>query len=202
MSGADGRPSPRAGRPPIMVPEASIDIDRPIAEVFRFVTDPTNDPRWHTTVVRVTRTSVGPVGAGSTFEGIYDSHRRTLNSPARPADFQAIRGRMAEFVPNRRSRLLVEFVERPRGFGARVLGRTFELTFRFEESGGSTRVFRGAEVNPTGIVRLLVPFFLPLNAGRSRYLLRLLKAAVEAAVPTTNEAAGPSFQSPRPEDGT
>lgn len=67
--------------------EESIVIRRPLDTVFSFVADTTNDPRWHTTVVEGQRTSAGPVGLGTTFEGIYDSKKRTLDAPAHAANF-------------------------------------------------------------------------------------------------------------------
>jgi uncharacterized protein YndB with AHSA1/START domain len=38
-------------------------IDRPVEEVFAFVSDPTNDPQWHETVLEVTPISEGPAPA-------------------------------------------------------------------------------------------------------------------------------------------
>ena len=61
--------------------EESIIIRRPIDEVFDFVADGTNDPTWHTTVVEGRRASAGPIGLGTTFDVIYDSHKDTLATP-------------------------------------------------------------------------------------------------------------------------
>ena len=44
----------------------SVLIDRPLAEVFAFVSNLENDPPW-TAAVEVHRTSQGPVGVGTTF---------------------------------------------------------------------------------------------------------------------------------------
>jgi carbon monoxide dehydrogenase subunit G len=46
-------------------------ILRPIEEVFDFLADPRNEPRWLPGASSVTKTSDGPVGAGSTFVGSY-----------------------------------------------------------------------------------------------------------------------------------
>ena len=46
----------------------SVLIDRPLAEVFAFVSNLENDPPW-TAAVEVRRTSQGPVGVGTTFSG-------------------------------------------------------------------------------------------------------------------------------------
>ncbi len=47
--------------------ELSVVIERPVEEVFAFVTDPENEPLWQSTSLETERTSGGPVGVGSTF---------------------------------------------------------------------------------------------------------------------------------------
>jgi len=160
--------------------EESIVIRRPLDTVFSFVADTTNDPRWHTTVVEGQRTSAGPVGLGATFEGIYDSKKRTLDTPAHPTNFQHVRAVITEYVENQSLRIRVEFTDPPRGIGARVLGRSFELTFRFERAPEGTRVYRGGEFHPVPLIRPLLPFFIRFNRGRNRYLLANLKRAIES----------------------
>ncbi|HEY8869351.1 MAG TPA: SRPBCC family protein [Candidatus Limnocylindrales bacterium] len=167
--------------------EESIVIGRPIHEVFAFVADATNDPRWHTTVVEAQRTSAGPIGLGTTFEGIYDSKKRTLDALAHPANFQRVRAVITEFVANRSLRIQVEFTDPPRGIGARVLGRSFDLTFRFEAVPEGTRVYRAGEFHPVPLIRPLVPLFARLNSGRNRYLLANLKRAVESRTVAMNQ---------------
>jgi hypothetical protein len=163
----------------VQIPEASIDIARDIGEVFAFVSDVRHDVRWHTTVVEMRLASAEPIGLGTRFEGTYDSHKHTLETPAEPANFQPLVVTLTDFVPERAIRGHVEFVGPPRGIGARVLGRSFDLTFRFEPVQGGTRVFRGGEVHPMALVRPLLPLFSRANAGRSAYLLANLKRAIE-----------------------
>jgi uncharacterized protein YndB with AHSA1/START domain len=43
-------------------------IDRPIQDVFAFVSVPANLPKWQTGVKAVRQTSDGPVGVGATFQ--------------------------------------------------------------------------------------------------------------------------------------
>jgi uncharacterized protein YndB with AHSA1/START domain len=46
----------------------TVDIDRPVDEVFAFVADPANFPSWAGALVKESRqTSAGPVGVGTTF---------------------------------------------------------------------------------------------------------------------------------------
>ena len=161
------------------VPEASIDIARDIHEVFTFVSDVTNDVRWHTTVVHARRISDSPIGLGSRFEVTYDSHRHTLETPPHPSNFQPLMVTLTEFVADRAVRGHVESTGPLRGIGARVLGRAYDLTFRFEPVPGGTRVYRGGELQPVALIRPLLPLFMWANAGRSRYLLENLKRAIE-----------------------
>jgi Polyketide cyclase / dehydrase and lipid transport len=47
--------------------EHSVLIDRPVEEVFAFVTDPNNDPLWHASTLDTEQTSEGSVGVGTTY---------------------------------------------------------------------------------------------------------------------------------------
>jgi hypothetical protein len=163
----------------VQVAEESIDITRDVSEVFAFVSDLTNDVKWHTTVVEGHRVSDGPLGPGARFEGMYDSHRRTLDTPPDPANFQPLVATITEYVLDQALRTHIEFTGPPRGIGARILGRAFDLTFRFEAVPGGTRVFRGGDIQPVALVRPILPLFMRANAGRGRYLLANLKRAIE-----------------------
>jgi uncharacterized membrane protein len=46
--------------------EKTIFINYPQQELFDFLTDPTNDPKWRSTAVSAEWTSEGPIGVGST----------------------------------------------------------------------------------------------------------------------------------------
>jgi uncharacterized membrane protein len=50
--------------------EASVVIDRPIDEVFAYVMEVGNWPRWHSGMLEGRQTSEGPVGVGTTFQGV------------------------------------------------------------------------------------------------------------------------------------
>ena len=49
--------------------EFNLVINRPVEEVFAFVSNSENLPRWRSTVLEVKKTSEGPLGVGSTFRG-------------------------------------------------------------------------------------------------------------------------------------
>lgn len=47
--------------------QQSVDIARPLAEVFAFVANPGNDARWGSNLLEVTQLSPGPLGVGARF---------------------------------------------------------------------------------------------------------------------------------------
>jgi uncharacterized protein YndB with AHSA1/START domain len=47
--------------------ETSVQIERPIADVFDYISDPTNFPRWNSAVQSVRETSPGADGVGATY---------------------------------------------------------------------------------------------------------------------------------------
>ncbi len=165
-------------------PEQSIVIDRPVEEVFQFVSDPTNDPKWHPPLIEVTRTSPGPNLLGSTFKGRYDPQRRTLATPVRTSGLQELIGEIVEYEPNQRYKLRIRFVDHPKGLFARLLGSEFNLSFRVVPVSGGTQLFRTGEFNPAGIAALFAPLLGPLARRRNLYLLSIIKANLEAPPPT------------------
>jgi hypothetical protein len=46
-------------------------VGRPIEEVFDFLADLRNETAWNPRVVRIDTTSAGPMGAGTSFRGLY-----------------------------------------------------------------------------------------------------------------------------------
>lgn len=46
--------------------ETSVVIERPVEEVFEFVTNPQNEALWSSTVIEQKQTSEGPMGVGAT----------------------------------------------------------------------------------------------------------------------------------------
>ncbi|ALG13418.1 SRPBCC family protein [Kibdelosporangium phytohabitans] len=47
--------------------EATVEIDRPVAEVFAFLADGTNDPKFSPRVLRIDKTPDGPTAVGTVF---------------------------------------------------------------------------------------------------------------------------------------
>ncbi len=53
-------------------------IDRPVEEVWSFVSDPGNDPKWYQGTMEVRRISKGPTVVGTTFEAVIQFRGRSL----------------------------------------------------------------------------------------------------------------------------
>lgn len=58
--------------------EKTICIDHPIAEVFAFLSDLENIPKWNYYVVRVTKLSNGPIGIGTTYHQVRKTDEQDL----------------------------------------------------------------------------------------------------------------------------
>ena len=70
--------------------ELHIVVNRPIEEVFNFLADIRNETAWNPRVVRLEKTSDGPIGVGTSFEGVYQglgTLRTQLVAVERPARF-------------------------------------------------------------------------------------------------------------------
>ncbi len=89
----------------------SVDIARPLEEVFAFVANSANDALWGSNLVEVTKISPGPIGVSSRF-------RYTARFAGR--QFELVR-EITEYEPNRRQ--AVKTISGPLRFGG---VRTFE----------------------------------------------------------------------------
>jgi uncharacterized protein YndB with AHSA1/START domain len=116
--------------------ETHVRIERPIDEVFDFVSDPQNFPRWNSAVRTVRKTSAGPDGVGSTF-----SMERDLSG-----------GRAENALE-----LLVH--ARPREFAIRTTSGPTPFLYRytFSPENGATIVQLDAEVELPAAVALVGP---------------------------------------------
>ena len=114
--------------------EFSIDVRRPVEEVFAYLTDPTNLPEWQSGALEAS--VQGPLQTGQTI-----------------TETRKFLGRRIE------SKLAVEQYEPPRKFAARVTSGP--VPFRFEQTtepeGSGTRVSVLVEGEPGGFFKLAEP---------------------------------------------
>jgi len=115
----------------------TLTIRRPIEEVFAFLADFENVPRWNHAIESTTKTSPGPVGVGGTY-------RQIRLEPSRSEEGFGV----TVFEPG--SRLAIDGEIGP--FHARV-------DYRLEPIEGATRLINDVELQPSSAVsKLLAPF--------------------------------------------
>jgi len=117
--------------------EASVMIDRPVEEVWKFMTDLSKLPKWNTGVLEAKQTSSGPLGVGTTLQ------IRSSNMVGY--------ARVVEYEPNRRAAF-----EYPSG----PLKGTMERS-SVENVEGKTRFTRTADLKFSGVYKLVGPFLTP-----------------------------------------
>ena len=125
--------------------EASVIVNRPAEDVWKFMTDLANTPKWDPGVIEVKQTSTGPIGVGTTLQSRH-SRNRVLNV------------RVIEYEPNRKFTL--EFTSGP------VKGTRGSYVMANIE-GKNTKLTRTLDVKFSGVYKLLGPF-LARSARRER----------------------------------
>jgi uncharacterized protein YndB with AHSA1/START domain len=118
--------------------EASTTVDRPVDEVWKFVTDLSNSPKWHIEgdsewFAEMKQTSTGPLGVGTTF-----LYRRSKYP-------KITDGRVVVYEPNRK--VSFEFTS-----GA-MKGATVIMSFEVIE--GKTRVIETDDYKLSGFWKLV-----------------------------------------------
>jgi len=68
--------------------EASVVINRPVEEVFEFVTNPENDPQWRSGFLESKQTSEGPKGVGTTEQGVVQLLGRRIEWTAEATEYE------------------------------------------------------------------------------------------------------------------
>lgn len=68
--------------------EASVDINRPIEEVFAYATDPTKAPEWSSMILESTLEGSGPIGVGSRFSVVAKVLGRRVDSTAEVTQYE------------------------------------------------------------------------------------------------------------------
>lgn len=155
----DGRPAPLQS-PPVPRSEASVEIDRPAAEVFGWLLDRERRLRWVDGLEASESLDAGDPAVGSRF-------RETLSQHGLNATVETT---IAELDPPRRITLVVD----ARGLHART-----ETTLA--EAGGRTRVVSALDATARGMAGRLVAGVVARQAqGSLERSLARLKALVEA----------------------
>lgn len=136
----------------------SITINRPVAEVFAFVSDVSNEPAWHTDLLEVRKTSDGPIGIGTTY------HLRVKPSMGVSEGVSEVIG----FEPNRKQVL--------RGDMGRMRPT---ITDVFEPVDGGTKFTRRIQIEAKGLMSLMLPLARPMIGRSNTGFLANLKRVLE-----------------------
>jgi uncharacterized protein YndB with AHSA1/START domain len=131
--------------------ERTVVIDRPIQQVFAYVTDQTNTPSWQAGLVEVRRTTAGPIGLGTKHTLVRNFMGRRMEADNEYVAYEANK--------------LVTF--------RTTSGPPLTASYLFEIAPSGTRLTSRVELHGAGYFGLLEPV---IGAG----LRREMKAALPA----------------------
>src|SRR5262245_4794070 len=142
--------------------EGSTHIDRPIEEVFAFVADGENDPKFSPRVLEIAKASDGPPGVGTTYESTVKDAGMTTKR----------RFELTEFDPPNR----IRWAERSKNLVTATHGG-YDLT----PDGDGTRLTIFNELEGHGFGKLLAPLAVRSARKEADAIAGRIKAAVEAS---------------------
>jgi uncharacterized membrane protein len=121
--------------------ETSMVINRPVEEVFAFLSNMENNMKWRTSQQEVKKLSEGPIGLGTTYRMVNHVLGRQLETEAE----------VIEFEPNRK-------------YTSRDKSGTLPLKAQriFEAVEGGTRVTFRLQADPGGVFKIAAPLFATL----------------------------------------
>jgi uncharacterized protein YndB with AHSA1/START domain len=140
--------------------EESVEINRPVEEVFSYVANPENLPEWSGLVLEVHKETQGQPEVGDRFTTVAKFLGRRFETPFERRTYE----------PNRR-------------YSDRAAGGPIpdqDWTYTFEEVSGGTRITRAAEGEPGGFFRLAGPLLERAGRRQVRADLGNLKDLLEA----------------------
>lgn len=143
--------------------EASIVIDRPVAEVFAFLADGTNDPKFSPRVQKIEKSTDGPTAVGTVYTStVKDAGMTTRREFA-----------ITEFVPDKK----IRWAEKSKNLvTAAEGGYDFEAA---SDSSTRLRIFNKLEGH--GFGKLLAGFALSAARKDAPHFAERIKKAVEAS---------------------
>ena len=139
--------------------EVSIVINRPIEEVFAFLSDLEDNSKWRPGQIEARKTSEGPIGVGTTYRMVNNVLGRRIEGEAE----------VTEYEPNRKYA-----VKSKSGYFP------FEARRIFEPVEGGTRVRFAMEAEPGGVFKLAEPLVASMAKRRVEADAAILKDLMEA----------------------
>jgi carbon monoxide dehydrogenase subunit G len=140
----------------------SVTVNRPVAEVWTFISNFENTTRWSRGVLEAKQTSEGPMGVGSTLQTVVRAFGRR-----RTASYL-----VTEYEPNT-------------AFAFEVTSgvMTSKARFSVEPAEAGTRLTASGEVDAVGLYKLLAPILVRTLKRHSEDDLANLKRILEASIP-------------------
>jgi uncharacterized protein YndB with AHSA1/START domain len=143
--------------------EVSTEIDRSVHDVFLYVENEGNMPRWDADLITATKTSEGPTAVGTTihldikpFMGATEGSGRVIGyEPDEKVELQFDMGRMKPHVWH---------------------------LFEPSPSGTGTRFTRRVEIDPAGLMKLMAPMMRSMIRKRNVQYLSKLKELLESGL--------------------
>jgi carbon monoxide dehydrogenase subunit G len=141
-----------------------VTVNRPVQEVWDFISNFENTTRWSRGVLEARHTSNGPLGVGSTLQTVVKAFGRR-----RSADYL-----VTEYEPNRAF-----------AFAVSSGPMTSRARFSVEPVGAGTRLTASGEAKVTGLSKLLAPLLIRTLKRHSQDDLANVKHILEASTAAT-----------------
>ena len=140
----------------------TVEIGRPVEDVFAYLSDPTNNPKWESSAVEMELTTEGPLALGS-------KGRRVEKIPGMGTD-EGI-WEITKHVPNESLAMTFE--------SQRVTGSS---GYELEAAEGATSLTYWFVANPRNmLMKLLLPLMIPMIRGQVRKDYVELKRILESS---------------------
>jgi uncharacterized protein YndB with AHSA1/START domain len=136
----------------------SITINRPVEDVFAYVTDVRNDPAWHTDALEARKLTEGPIGMGTKWHVRFKPSMGVSEGDMDVTAFEANRtqtmhGQLGPMEPT--------------------------LTYLVEPANGGTRFTRRIQIKVSGWMKVMTPLMGMMTRKRGTGFLNNLKRVLE-----------------------
>ncbi len=137
----------------------SINIQRPIHQVFDFVTNFENDKYWWKSVTKTQKLTPGPVGVGSEFDQVAKLMFLTVHNHLCVLEY-------------RRPDQITSRNESPQ--------LAYDVQYHFTEEGNTTKFTLTADLIPKGVFKWLLPITMGVLYGQLHSYFQELKTYLES----------------------
>ena len=133
-------------------------IDKPVKDVFSFITNPANMPKWNAAIVSMEQITPGAVGLGTKFKNVGEMMGRRIEG-----EMEVI-----AFEPDSKY-----------GFQMNAGPMQINMTITFKTVGTGTKLSLNAQGNPAGVFKLAEPVMQGRVKSMMEENLARLKSVLE-----------------------